>query len=121
MTKRALTALLMAAATLPLAACVDGPGPGYAGTPYAYDGFYDGYYGDVYDGYWGDDDAFYYRHGAGERGYTRGDGAHFAHQAPQGGGNFHQLHGSMTPGRGMNMPHFSGGHGGGGHGGGNHH
>ena len=71
MTKRPLTALLLAVTALPLAACagyVDGPG--YAGGPYAYDGYYDGYYGDVYDGYWGDDGVFYYRHGANERGYT---------------------------------------------------
>ncbi len=122
MTKRALTALLLAAATLPLAACVDGPGPGYASGPYAYDGYYDGYYGDVYDGYWGDDDAFYYRRGPHDHAYIRGDAGHFAHEAPQGGGSYHAMHGSFTPGRGMNMPHFSGGHGGGGHmGGGDHH
>ncbi|WP_428332932.1 hypothetical protein [Novosphingobium sp.] len=127
MTKRVLTALLLAATTLPLAACVDGPGPGYASTPYAYDGYYDGYYGDVYDGYWGDDGGFYYRHGANERRYIRGDNAHFSRETPNGNGNFHAMHGSMTPGRGMNMPHFSGGGGhgfgghGGGHGGGDHH
>jgi hypothetical protein len=119
MSKRPLTALLLAVSALPLAACagyVDGPG--YAGGPYVYDGYYDGYYGDVYDGYWGDDGGFYYRHGANERAYTRGDNAHFARQAPQ-GGNYRQLHATVTPSRGMNMPHFSGGHGGGGnHGGG---
>ncbi|GEM_PF-989633 len=136
MTRRTLTALLLAVATLPLAACADYGGQvGYATGPYAYDGYYDGYYGQVYDGYWGDDDAFYYRRGSNERGYRRGENTHFARQAPQGQGNFQQLHGSMTPGRGMNMPHFSGGgghggghgaghgggHGGGDHGGGGHH
>ncbi len=117
MTRRTIAAALLAAATLPLAACAGGPGMdvGYGGGPYAYDGYYDGYYGPVYDGYWGDDDYFYYRHGAGDHAYVRGDRGHFAHQAPDGQHNFQQLHSTVTPSRGMSMPHFHGG-GGGGHG-----
>lgn len=103
-------AVLLALSTLPLGACVDDYGYGgvasYGPAPYAYDGWYDGYYGPIYDGYWGSDNYFYYRHGAGERGYIRGDHGHFMRQAPQGPHNFQQFHGNMTPSQGMRMPHF---------------
>jgi len=131
----ALVALTMA--IMPLAACADGYGYGgvatsYGSGPYSYDGYYDGYYGDIYDGYWGSDNNFYYRRGAGDHGYVRGDRGHFSRDMPQGGGHgggggrsFQPLHGTMTPGQGMRMPHFprggNGGGGGGGHGGGDHH
>jgi hypothetical protein len=115
--KRAWTGAILALASLPLAACAGTyGGVEYGPGPYAYDGYYDGYYGPIYDGYWGGDGAFYYRHGAGDRGFVRGDNAHFRHDAPQGGQNFQQMHGSFTPGRGMHMPHFN--NGGGGHPGG---
>eukprot|EP01037_Dinobryon_pediforme_P001736 gene1736-1764_t len=112
---RAVTLALLAVASLPLGACVGEYGYGarvgyasapYEAGPYAYDGWYDGYYGQVYDGYWGDDGAFYYRHGNGDRAYLRGDGGHFARQAPQGPHNYQPLHGTMTPGQGARMPHF---------------
>ncbi|WP_353228302.1 hypothetical protein [Novosphingobium sp.] len=110
MMKRSMTAALMALASLPLSACVGEYGPGmgigYDSGPYAYDGYYDGYYGQVYDGYWGDDNAFYYRRGDGDREYRRGDGGHFAREAPRGQGNYQPLHGSMTYRQGVTMPHF---------------
>ena len=80
----------------------------YAGGPYAYEGFYDDFYGPIYDGYWGDDGSFYYRTDGGDRSFRRGDGAHFSRGSAT-GANFHPMQGSMTPTRGMNMPHFSGG------------
>jgi hypothetical protein len=110
--KRLIIALC---ATIPAAlvgGCADtGYGYGadfYAGGPYAYDGYYDDFYGPIYDGYWGDDGFFYYRSGAGDRHYHRGDRAHFNRESA-GGANFHAIHGSMTPSRGTRMPHFSGG------------
>lgn len=111
--KRALTVMALAVASVPLAGCMAeygyGGGPAiYASGPYAYDGWYDGYYGQIYDGYWGSDNYFYYRHGDGDRAYVRGDRGHFARQAPQGQHNYQQLHGTMTPGRGARMPHFPG-------------
>jgi hypothetical protein len=118
--KHVLTVALLALGSVPLAACagsgvgveMDGPGP------YAYDGWYDGYYGPIYDGYWGDDGYFYYRHHEGEGAFVRGDRAHFAHEAPQGAHNFQPMHGMTTPHQGVRAPHFPGG---GGHGGGMHH
>ena len=80
----------------------------YADGPYAYDGFYDGFYGPIYDGYWGDNGSFYYRHGAGDRRFHRGGHAHFS-RGPA-GGNFQHFHGTMSAGHGMHTPHF--GHGG---------
>lgn len=111
----------IAAAALSLSACADGV---YAGggvawdSPYAYDGWYDGYYGNVYDGYWGDDGAFYYRNGGNDRRYYRGDHNHFARGGSQPGGNFQHLQGNINQRpQGVQMPHFlgGGGHGGGGH------
>jgi len=108
--KRVLTVTLLALASLPLSACVADYGFGgpavYGPEPYAYDGWYDGYYGPVNDGYWGDDGYFYYRHGDGDRAYVRGDRTHFVHQAPQGPHNYQPLHGSVSPRQGVRMPHF---------------
>jgi hypothetical protein len=104
--------LLLALAALPalaLSGCAAGYGGGvYAGGPFAYDGYYDDAYGPIYDGYWGGDGFFYYRGGAHERGFHRGDAAHFRRDAG-GNGHFHPMQGTMTPGRGMHMPHFPGG------------
>ncbi len=109
-----------------LSGCVtDGYGGasiGY-GEPYAYDGYYDGYYGSIYDGYWGNDGYFYYRGSGNDHRFHRGDHNHFGRQPGQ-TGNWQQMHGNTQPGRGMHMPSFphngGGGHGGGGHGGGHH-
>lgn len=120
MHKRAvLSAAILAAAAV--SGCTGGGGGVYAAGdfgpgPYAYDGFYDDYYGSIYDGYWGDDDFFYYRHGIGDRRFHRGDAAHFQRSGAH-GGHFHPMQGSMTPQHGMHMPHFGGGRGGPGRGG----
>ena len=112
--------ILAACAMLPalsLGACATGYGYGggvYAGGPYAYDGFYDDFYGPIYDGYWGDDGFFYYRSGEHDRGFHRGDRSHFARDGAP-GEHFHAIHGTMNASRGMRMPHFSGGGGGRGH------
>lgn len=123
--KRSLI-FLAAPLVLGLGGCVtDGYGSvGYGyGSPYAYDGYYDGFYGPIYDGYWGNDGAFYYRSNANEHRFHRGDNAHFGHQAG-GNGNWQHMQGNFTPGHGMHMPSFprggGGGHGGGGHGGHHH-
>lgn len=118
MTRGALTATLLAFAAIPLSACAGGyASVNYGGGPYAYDGYYDGYYGQVYDGYWGDDDYFYYRRNGNDRGYVRGDRNHFARSAPEGRQNYQPLRGNMTPGQGMRMPHFPRGQNGGNNGG----
>lgn len=117
--KKTIALVMLTLSTVPLAACVD---DGYGGVgvasygpgPYSYDGWYDGYYGPIYDGYWGSDNYFYYRHGNGDRGYMRGDRGHFRRDTPQGQHNYQPLHGTMTPGQGMRMPHFPRGGGGGG-------
>jgi len=113
---------LLALCTVPLAGCADdyayGGGVAYGPGPYAYDGWYDGYYGPIYDGYWGSDNYFYYRRGGGDRAYIRGDGGHFRHDAPGGEHHYQPLRGSMTPPQGVHMPHFPGG---GGRGGGGRH
>ena len=82
--KRLMIALC---AALPIAAggCAT-TGYGYGGGPYAFDGYYDDFYGPVYDGYWGDDGFFYYRGHAEDRRFVRGDAAHFSHTAPPPGG-----------------------------------
>ena len=88
--------LLAACAMLPaltLTACYDDGyygGVGYAGGPYAYDGYYDDYYGPVYDGYWGDDGFFYYSDGHG--GHVRDDGHHYRHERFEHGTRFHGDH-----------------------------
>jgi hypothetical protein len=121
--KGALTVALLSLSSVALAGCAGGPGYQMdAAGPYAYDGWYDGYYGPIYDGYWGDDGNFYYRHGEGEGRFVRGDRNHFARQAPQGAHNFQPMHGMTTPHQGVSAPHFPGGGGhGGGHGGGERH
>jgi hypothetical protein len=113
MDSKMIIALSVACAALPLAGCVgEGYGSGGVaigyGSPYAYDGFYDDYYGPIYDGYWGGDGFFYYRRNAGEHGFRRGDAHHFARAAPA-QGHFHAIQGTMTPQRGMHMPRFGGG------------
>lgn len=120
--KRTFSLLLLGLSTLPLAACADDYGygvrAGYGPGPYAYNGWYDGYYGSIYDGYWGNDGYFYYRRGLGDRVYIRGDRGHFMREAPRGPHNFQPFHGSMSPGERVQMPHFPGGGGGGRQGGG---
>ena len=92
-----------------LSAC-DDYGPHPAGWGYydaaPYDGWYDGYYGDIYDGYWGDDGFFYYRPTGNDREFRRGDGDHFRHDQAQPGGNFRHLQGTFAPQKGYSMPHF---------------
>ncbi len=109
MNKKTIIALCATFAALPLAGCYEnGYGGGVAvgyGSPYAYDGYYDDYYGPIYDGYWGGDGGFYYRRNEHERGFHRGDTHHFSRTAP-GQGSFHPMQGTMTPQRGMHMPHF---------------
>jgi len=95
------TALALALG-LTLSGCVaygPGPGPGpYAGDPYvgavAYDGWYDGYYGQFYDGYWGHDGAYYYRDREG-RGFHRDNGGHFRHDGANG---YRPVHGGIARG-----------------------
>lgn len=113
--KNALAALaLCAGSTLGLSACVsDGYGPAYGvdvgwGTPYAYDAWYDGYYGPLYDGYWGDDGYFYYRRGDHEHSFHRADRDHVRREAPGQSGSFRAFRGQMRPQQGMQMPHFRG-------------
>lgn len=131
--RRFLGLVGIAAAALSLSACANEGfgGSGYWGGPVAYDGWYDGYYGDVYDGYWGSDGSFYYRQGGHDGSYHRGDRNHFAHGDSAPGGNYHHFQGSIQQQpQGVRMPHFGGGmhgggmhgggHGGGGHGGGVH-
>lgn len=110
---RLLTALCTTVPALALAACAGGyglSGPDYVGGPYAYDGYYDDHYGAFYDGYWGNNGSFYYRGGANERRYRRGNPSHFS-RSGAGGSHFHSMQGSMTPAPGIHMPHFNGGQG----------
>ncbi len=81
----------------------------YGGGPYAYDGWYDGYYGPIYDGYWGRNGYFYYRGGAGDRYFRRGDRYHFHRglNAPRSG--FGAMRGTYQGGAGVRAPHFPGG------------
>ena len=110
MRKSAVIALTLP--LLALTACYDGYGhPGYAynvGVAYPYEGYYDGFYGPIYDGYWGGDGFFYYRRGAGDRGFVRGDRDHFAREA-RNDGRFQPLRGEFRPDqRGMRTPQFRG-------------
>ncbi len=125
--KRLLLATAILLPAFALSACDNGfgyggtsVGVGYAGSPYAYDGYYDGFYGPIYDGYWGNDQNFYYRRGDGERRFYRGDQGHFDRERAR-GENFRPMHGSFTPQRGMRTPHFGGGQAGGGRAGGGGH
>jgi hypothetical protein len=111
-----LILLSAAVAPLALAGCYEegygyggGVAAGYGyGAPYAYNGWYDDYYGPFYDGYWGGDGFFYYRSSVNDRDFRRGDPNHFR-RAPGGGDHFHEMHGSFTPNRSMHTPHFNGG------------
>lgn len=106
--KRSTIALCSALLLVPLGACADYYGYDediYASRPYAYDGFYDGFYGPIYDGYWGDDDFFYFRRGDRDRHFQRGDHAHFRRAMPA-DGRFRPMQGMVRPERGMHMPHF---------------
>jgi len=101
-------------AVLGLGGCVDGYGGGvgvsYAGgEPWAYDGYYDGFYGT--DGF------FYYRGGGGDNQWHKGAGNHFRRDAPGDGSQYRPIHGSGHPVQGGNMPHFPRGGGQNGHGG----
>lgn len=114
--KRLVIALVASVMPVVVGGCATGY-DGYGGGPYAFNGYYDDFYGPVYDGYWGNDGFFYYRGGAGERRFRRGDAAHFRRDGAPGGG-FHSFGGSFNRGPGMHTPHFGGGRGGGGfHGG----
>lgn len=111
-----ILALALAGSTMALGGCVtDGHGDGYGyssvgwGTPYAYDGWYDGYYGSIHDGYWGSDDYFYYRNSDRDRRYRRGDRNHIMRSAPQGQHRYQQFRGEMRPQQGMKMPMWRGG------------
>lgn len=111
--RKMLIALCAALPALSLGGCAAGYGGGYgrvdyAGGPYGYDGYYDDFYGPIHDGYWGSDGFFYYRGGANERRFRRGDPGHFRRD-PGPGDRFHAMRGSIAPGPGMRMPHFSGG------------
>ena len=84
--KRLIIALC---ATIPAAlvgGCVgEGYGYGadvYAAGPYAYDGYYDDFYGPIYDGYWGDDGFFWYCDAG--RDWHRDEGHHFQRTASNG-------------------------------------
>ncbi|KQM19654.1 hypothetical protein [Novosphingobium sp. Leaf2] len=113
-----ILALALAGTTLSLSACAtDGYGGyGYSsvgwGTPYAYDGYYDGFYGPIYDGYWGRDNYFYYRNRDGDRRFRRADRNHFMRQAPMGQNRYQPMRGQFRPQQGMHMPQFGGGRGG---------
>ena len=108
--KRFILLTGIAASALALSACADDHYRGRVALgweqPYAYDGYYDGYYGQIHDGYWGDDGSFYYRSGDGEREYHRGDGDHFRREN-NGEGRYQHFQGSIqTRPEGARMPHF---------------
>jgi len=86
-----------------------GVGIGY-NEPYAYDGWYDGYYGQVHDGYWGNDGYFYYRGNDSDRRFRRGDRTHFQRGPNAPGGNYQPLRGTFQPTPGMHTPSYPRGH-----------
>ena len=104
--KRLIIALCATLPALSLTACYDGGyyGVGYASGPYAYDGWYDDYYGPIYDGYWGNDGYFYYRNSDHVRDFRRGDQSHFRREG--GGDKFHELRGTFNPSAGMHLRNF---------------
>lgn len=112
-----ILAIALAGSTLALSACYD-DGYGYSGysvgwgTPYDYNGYYDGYYGSIYDGYWGGDGYFYYRNNDRDRHFRRADRNHFRRDAPQGQHNYRPQQGQFRPQQGMRMPQWQGGGGG---------
>lgn len=83
-----------------------GTSVGY-GAPYAYNGWYDGYYGNIYDGYWGRDNYFYYRSSDRDNRFRRGDRAHFR-QGDRPGDGFRPMQGNFQPRAGMHTPHYPG-------------
>lgn len=105
--------ILIAAATLPLAACATDDyygGRGYASIGYSdgyypYSGYYDGFYGPVYDGYWGADDYFYYRSAPTARAYIRGDRDHFRRDN-NGDTRWRSIEGRTRFDRGVNRPYW---------------
>lgn len=93
------TVLATGVAAFLLCGCAEGPGYGVAGFygsgpgDYAYNGYYDDYYGPIYDGYWRGD-SFYWRDREG--GPMRHDtGQHFRHDAAPG---FHHVAGAFHGG-----------------------
>ena len=122
--KKSLIALTLVTGTLGLGGCMGdyGYGGGYGGgvvmdygSAYPYDGWYDGYYGNIYDGYWGNDGYFYYRGNDRDQQYRRGDRNHFRRDAPgQRNHNYKPFRGEMRPQQGRQMPHWNGGRPGGG-------
>ncbi len=112
--KRVALALSALVPIVALSACDDGYGYGgygggiaYASRPYAYNGYYDGFYGPIFDGYWGTDNFFYYRRGDRDRRFYRGDRDHFDRERGR-GDNWREMRGSFTPQRGYQMPYFGG-------------
>lgn len=111
---RAITLLVCSAALAGLSGCAtDGYyGEGYYGSsfdygsPYAYNGWYDGYYGPIYDGYWGRDGYFYYRTSDRDRNFRRGGRDHFARSQSTPGTNYREMRGNFTPRREYRMPSY---------------
>ncbi|MDE2405578.1 MAG: hypothetical protein KGM17_13000 [Sphingomonadales bacterium] len=114
---KTLPILAAVAALATLSACDEGYGGteiGWGPAGYAYDGWYDGYYGPIYDGYWGDDGGFWYRSRSVDRHWRRGDGAHFRREQPMPGVNmphndartFQHFNGSIQTRPQGRMPHF---------------
>jgi len=111
-----LSILAAGAALAALSACNEGYGTevGWGPSGYAYDGWYDGYYGPVYEGYWGDDGGFWYRGNAGDHHWRRGDGTHFRRDQPMAGVNtpqhdarpFQHFGGTINTRPSGRMPHF---------------
>ncbi|MBS0387763.1 MAG: hypothetical protein JSR15_04715 [Proteobacteria bacterium] len=96
--------------SLPLAGCVtDGYtyGVGMSWSSYPYDGWYDGYYGQIYDGYWGTDNYFYFRQHDQDRYYRRGDSNHFMRGDAAPDPRFHRFEGqTRQPPPGTRMPKY---------------
>ena len=114
MKSRIIPALVAVAAALSLSACDQGYGGSRVAvgwnSPYAWDTYYDGYYGPLYDGYWGNDGRFWYR-GSDSGHYRRGDGVHFRRDMPGngnwGGRSWERRQGMINrPPAGTRMPHF---------------
>ena len=109
-----LPALCALATVSTLSACTEGygAGVGWGPEPYAYEGYYDGYYGPIQDGYWGDDGVFWYRSSDHDRHYRRGDVQHFRHDMPganpsTSGRPYQHFQGNIaSPPPGTRMPHF---------------
>lgn len=118
---RGITLLVCSAALAGLSGCASdgyyGADLGYGyGSPYTYDGWYDGYYGPIYDGYWGSDGYFYYRTSDRDRDFHRGGHDHFARSQYTPGSNYREMRGNFTPQREYRMPSYPHRKGGDGHG-----